>query len=332
MATKVGWVTNPDGTKGKTWNPITGCTKISPGCKNCYAERMARRLAGRFGYPEAPHHFDVTLHPDKLDVPLRWKKPRTVFVCSMGDLFHEDVPVDFVDNVFSTMEFLVKHTFMVLTKRPENMKKYVRFSYPFGLPKHIRLGVTAENQAAADERREAFKQCPAAVKFISYEPAIGPVDWTGWEFVNWIISGGETGPGATPSHPDWHRAARDFCRDSGMDYFFKSWGEWKQIQFDKRGRGDVLVSPRHGVIDRLLDPFPDAVGRDDFKRSVAMAPVGKKAAGRLLDGREWSEMPDLTRGDFCGRMRTDQMPSRRAKQRRKTVPSEWSEPGVVSLT
>lgn len=281
MPTKIEWTQ-------ETWNPVTGCTKVSEGCRNCYAERMARRLAGRYGYPEAPHHFDVTLHPDRLTRPLRWKKPRTVFVCSMSDLSHEGIDRQFRRYVFDIMVGCRQHTFQVLTKRPQNImpfwyhySRYVLTGTPDGLtytdrdspmdwPENTWLGVSIENQETADERREYLRQCPAAVKFVSYEPALSNVDWTGWEFVDQIISGGESGPGARPSHPDWHRATRDFCQEHSIAYFFKQWGRWLPAKEPSRGyfEGAHLWGDGWSAIE-----------------------VGKKAAGRLLDGREWNEMP-----------------------------------------
>lgn len=285
--TKIEWT-------DETWNPVTGCTKISPGCKNCYAERMARRLAGRYGYPEQPNHFKVTLHPDRLDQPLRWREPRMIFVNSMSDLFHEDVPFDFISKVMDVIERAPQHTFQVLTKRPAHIKQWAYWDNPqtIDLPDNLWLGVSVENQKTANERREAFRQVPAAVKFLSYEPALGPVDWIGWGFIDWLICGGESGPKARPMHPDWARAARDQCQAAGVPFFFKQWGEWKEIQFDKRGDGDILLSPTNGIVDRLPDPLD---GASDFINIAAMRRVGKKAAGRLLDGREWNEMPEVCR-------------------------------------
>lgn len=284
--TKIEWVQNRDGTQGKTWNPVTGCTPRSLGCAHCYAERMARRLAGRYGYPEYPHHFDVTLRPDRLDIPLRRRKPTVYFVCSMSDLFHEDVPIAFLHRVFNIFARSKQHIFQVLTKRPERMAIFTTIwtedvcflncmPNDWVLP-NVHLGVSVENQAAADARREYLRQCPAAVKFVSYEPALGPVDWTGWEFVSQIISGGESGPGARPSHPDWHRATRDFCQKHSIAYFFKQWGAWSpNSSFIETNTHRFLVSAFGllGIRDKL------------------MYRVGKKAAGRLLDGHEWNEMP-----------------------------------------
>ena len=172
-----------------TWNPVTGCTKVSLGCKNCYAERMSSRLAGRYGYPEAPHEFDVTLHHDRLGQPLRWKKPRRIFVCSMSDLFHDDVPFTFIVQVFDKMHIAPQHTYQVLTKRPRRMEAFIKAHeawYASPIPDNVYLGVSVENQAAANERREYLRQISAVVKIVSYEPALGPMDWTGWEFVDQI--------------------------------------------------------------------------------------------------------------------------------------------------
>jgi protein gp37 len=264
MPTKIEWVVNPDGTKGETWNPVTGCDKISPGCKNCYAERMARRLAGRHGYPEAPDHFKITWHSDRIERPLRWKKPRTVFVCSMGDLFHEHVPYWVVEKVSNVMLEAFQHTFLILTKRPVNMLRTLSScaSLPWGSRwplSNVGIGVTVEDQKTADERRESFKTVPAAMKFVSYEPALGPVDWSGWEFVDQITSGGETGHGARPSHPSWHRGTRDWCEENNKRYFFKGWGAWPL----------------------MLKPLP---GKDQKH---------KGDSGRLLDGREHNQHPRI---------------------------------------
>jgi protein gp37 len=168
----------------RTWSPVTGCSKISTGCTNCYAERMARRLAGRAGYPEAPNHFDVTTRPDRLDQPLRWKKPSKIFACSMSDLFHEDVPFEFIEDVFTVMVACNGlHTFQVLTKRPERMREfYASYQYlaseqfaknPYS---NIHIGVSVENQQAADERIPILLEIPAVVRFASVEPMLGPVD------------------------------------------------------------------------------------------------------------------------------------------------------------
>lgn len=273
--TKIEWA-------DKVWNPVTGCTKISEGCRNCYAERMAKRLAGRCGYPKE-NPFAVTLHPDRLEEPLHWKKPSRIFVCSMGDLFHEEVPLKFIAEVFNTMVAWrcpkhyrhdededgcfnedPGHTYLILTKRPKRMKRvmekelseYVGECWggntPLALefevgswpPDNLWLGVSVENQKTADERIPLLLQTPAVKRFVSYEPALGPIDFAPWiKQIDWLIMGGESGPGARPMHPDWARSTRDQCKAASVPFFFKQWG------------------------------------------------LGKKAAGCLLDGREWKETP-----------------------------------------
>ena len=232
MPTKIEWT-------DETWNPITGCKKVSDGCKNCYAERMAKRLAGRYGYP-ADDPFKPTLHEDKLDVPLKWKKPRRIFVCSMGDLFHEDVHRETILRVWKTMAESPQHTFQVLTKRPERMmyilEQWMHPALRLSLVDHtwplpnVWLGVTAENQETADQRIPILLNTPAAVRFVSCEPLLGPVDLhPGWLLpispttskLNQVIVGGESGPGARPMNPDWARSIRDQCKAAGVPFFMK---------------------------------------------------------------------------------------------------------------
>ena len=179
MATKIEWVKNRDGSQGLTWNPVTGCTKISPGCQNCYAERVSKRLRGRCGYP-ADEPFMVTLHPDRLEEPLRWRKPSMVFVCSMGDLFHEDVPRWIRFEVMDIILQAKQHIFLILTKRPANMKDFFEWYYTKAgrtteTIKNLWLGITAENQEMADLRIPILLQIPAAVRFVSVEPMLSPV-------------------------------------------------------------------------------------------------------------------------------------------------------------
>ncbi len=244
MSTKIEWT-------DETWNPVTGCSKVSPGCKNCYAERMAKRLAGRFGYPEKPHSFNVTLRPDRMDEPLHWRKPRMVFVCSMSDLFHPEVPDYYILRVFRIMgrPSTDKHIFQILTKRPERMRDWVNqyvvdeWSRPDPF-KNIWLGVTAENQEAADQRIPVLLSTPAAVRFVSVEPILGPIHFRmpnfsdsgygpGWlkagnaaggPSLDWVIAGGETGPSARAPNPEWVRDQRDQCVVAGVPFFFKGWG------------------------------------------------------------------------------------------------------------
>jgi len=274
----------------KSWNPITGCTKVSEGCKNCYAERMAKRLAGRYGYPK-DDPFRVTFHPDRLDQPLRWKKPSTIFVCSMGDLFHEDVNPKDIDRVFDVMAEAKQHQFILLTKRPQNIQEKlygITEEWPCRelgggdyLP-NVLLGVTVENQQAANERIPELFKIPAAGYWLSIEPLLGPVDIT--EYLGWcdpvppfgrydpalsgVVLGGESGPGARPMHPDWARGMRDQCADSGVPFMFKQWGAW-------------APAPNAGIIRYKEEVV--TVGDADMRR------LGAKRAGRLLDGREHNE-------------------------------------------
>ena len=344
----------------ETWNPMSGCTKISPGCTHCYAERMARRLAGRFGYPEAPHHFDVTLHPDRLDEPLRRKKPTRYLVCSMGDLFHEDMEYEWLDKVFAVMGCRQRHTYLVLTKRPQLMKKYLLAErgggrdtrdkideaswdeFGWGDPwsdsitelwplPNVWPGVTVENQ---DEtwRVDELVKIPAAKHWVSLEPMLGPVDLIagvpccvchgtgeglgdtdcpvcygdGYERrLDWVVLGGETGPGARPCNPGWVRKVRDDCVAAGVDFFFKGWGAWIPIGEeppDTDIQGDHGFLSMSGIVKGTRIEYVDGQGKlrdtnelSDFNLPndwALIARVGKKAAGRLLDGQTWDEMPE----------------------------------------
>ena len=206
-----------------TWNPVTGCTRIGPGCDNCYALRFAERWRG---IPEHPYEqgFDLRLWPERIDVPLKWRRPRMIFVNSMSDLFHKNVPADFIDSVFDTMERASHHTYQVLTKRSSLMRTYIRRRYgERTAPDHIWLGTSIEDRSRLN-RLNHLRQTPAMVRFVSFEPLlgdIGPVDLNG---IAWAIVGGESGPGARPMHPDWARALRDACRNQGVAFFFKQWG------------------------------------------------------------------------------------------------------------
>lgn len=306
MATGIEWC-------DETWNPVTGCSKISPACDNCYAERMSKRLAGRFGYPQ-DEPFRVTMHPEKLAQPLRWKKPRRIFVVSMGDLFHVDVPNNYIAAIFGVMAACPQHTFMVPTKRARGMKHWfdcvngseilepwricrnacvntipcgsslieelkqdiVDQQIMSGLDtwplQNVWLGVTAEDQQRANERIPVLLSIPAAKRFVSCEPLLGPIDLRGYlwcescgyskrdqeihwdhhlcspelKILDWVIAGGETGPKARPMHPNWVRWLRDQCIGSHTHFFFKKWS-------------------------------------------------GTQRNGRLLDDRTWNEMPDIER-------------------------------------
>jgi len=206
-----------------TWNPVTGCSKVSAGCKNCYAEAIADRF-----WAGSRKFTDVMCHEDRLMEPLKWKKPRRVFVNSMSDLFHEDVPDEFIDKIFAVMALADKHKFQILTKRPSRMQSYVvgLVSRP---PSNVWLGVSVEDQATADERIPLLIETPAAVRFVSYEPALGPVDFSkvpGQSRVvaripDWIIVGGESGANARPCKVEWIRKAVTQCAAAGVACFVK---------------------------------------------------------------------------------------------------------------
>jgi len=332
-----------------TWNPVTGCTRASEGCDNCYAVVMTKRLEamGQEKYAGlvnlGKNHFNgvVRTHEDALLLPLTWKKPRQIFVNSMSDLFHKDVPFEFIDKVFAVMALCPQHVFQVLTKRPDRMAEYLndrlqpgagetvgadrrsfisaecyrileeggecdpdkdanwteagshrRMGWAWPLP-NVWIGSSVEDQVAADERIPHLLKCPAAVRFLSCEPLLGPVDLaltrsdrvahvlkssssfpgfasTGKKesLIHWVICGGESGHKARPMHPDWARSLRDQCQAARVPFFFKQWGEFAP--------GDQ-IPPAHS-----LDPQ---------RPSGFTYRVGKKAAGRLLDGRTWDEVP-----------------------------------------
>lgn len=447
-----------------TWNVTAGCTRVSVGCRNCYAERMSQRLAamagkdlddmrnpGRKGHyvnvvkyaeckpgsvrepvPLPQWNNKVVCVEEALDDPLRWKKPRRVFVNSMSDLFHPDVPFDFIDRVFAVMAVTPQHTYQILTKRPERMAEYltrrpeddegwavgsgliqgiekvfedwdsgkddlineiplwdesegfmplVRLHERGGLKlplTNVWLGTSVEDQAAADARIPHLLRCPAAVRFLSCEPLLGPVDLTritqadpakpgedtveGWYLdalagdawddenrsltseyrdtygtarLNWVIVGGESGPNARPMHPSWARSLRDQCVSAGVAYFFKQWGEWKptngsngytQASPDKPCYGNavglaILRDGRHVLRDigpsqpnQIVDlqaskdlhaameasdklpPWPKGPEVHDWLGYQWMHRLGKKAAGRQLDGRTWDQMPQIGGG------------------------------------
>lgn len=336
-----------------TWNPIRGCSRVSEGCRNCYAERTAARFSGP-GQPyeglaimQEPGHFqsaprwtgDVRFIPELLDQPLRWKRPRKIFVNSMSDLFHEKVPIEWIAKIFNVMASATAdcgkkhkhveecwcgspHTYQILTKRPKRMLEIMRqlpeyFSENFSgdspcnlafegkhgwpLP-NVWLGVSVEDQKTADERIPLLLQTPAAVRWVSYEPALGPVDFrTGRGYitavhirgprVNWLVAGGESGPGARPVHPQWIRAARDQCQVAGVPFFFKQWGEWLNSS-----------QLRPAFTDAELDRISFKTVRrepEDNKPNAGLADlyfrVGKKRAGHLLDGVEWQEFPAVAK-------------------------------------
>ena len=206
-----------------TWNPVTGCTKITAGCDHCYAERFAERFRGVPGHPfEAG--FDLTLRPERLEQPLKWKRARMIFVNSMSDLFHKGVPKAFIDSVFDTMEAADWHTFQVLSKRSSRMRDYLLARYMGRqAPPHIWCGVSVEDARGA-ARIAHLRAAPAAVRFLSVEPLIGAVGPVALDGIHWVIAGGESGPGARILHIEWAREIRDQCNEQGIPFFFKQWG------------------------------------------------------------------------------------------------------------
>lgn len=334
-----------------TWNPVTGCTKVTPGCDNCYAETFAECWRGTAG-----HHFeggfDLTLRPNALTMPLRWRKPRKVFVNSMSDLFHKDVPDEYIAKVFAVMALTPQHTYQVLTKRHGRMRSLLNSSdfrtacetaqavlvnddatpmsryereqktsqwwSDFAKPlRNVWLGVSVEDQKRADLRIPALLDTASAVRFLSCEPLLGPIDligpdhenherdWDGADYIcldcstddqtvawriadktlpgiDWVIAGGESGPGARPMSPDWARSLRDQCTAADVPFLFKQWGAYQPTDWMVIGRpGD----PRNVLVG---DPIDDLGHRWEMRR------VGKKAAGRHLDGRTWDQFPSTT--------------------------------------
>jgi len=358
-----------------TWNPVTGCSAVSPGCTHCYAATMSRRLEGmgqeKYTGINGPHHFNGTikLHHDLLEIPIRRRKPTTYFVNSMSDLFHEGVSPEFILDVFSVMRYCHWHQFIVLTKRSKRMSEiltgpdvpdevndniYVEqmaedvlsargefdpnerrkgdirslgFTWPLA---NVCLGVSAENQEQFDARVPHLLATPAAVWMVSCEPLLGPINFAkvhpngftrddlrgtqgftsestirkhdGYPKLDWVIVGGESGPGARPMHPDWARSIRDQCVAAGVPFFFKQWGAWHPScdYYDDTQERENALDGKHIL---LTDDGYEWVVGDPTKRdqrhdgqppdgTYVMHHYGKKA-GRLLDGREWNERPKL---------------------------------------
>lgn len=203
-----------------TWNPTTGCSKVSPGCKNCYAELLANRLK-KMGNPKYKNAFRFTVHPDALDLPLKWAEPRKIFVNSMSDLFHESMPEYYLDMCFSVMKMADWHIYQILTKRPERMFAYTRKHGQ--VPAHVWLGTSVE-MGLYKRRIDVLRKVPAQIRFISFEPLVGPVGSVNLSGVSWAIVGGESGPNHRPIKPEWVREIRDQCKRQGVSFFFKQWG------------------------------------------------------------------------------------------------------------
>ncbi|MET7458305.1 phage Gp37/Gp68 family protein [Streptomyces sp. NPDC005574] len=332
--TKIEWT-------DRTWNPVTGCTKVSPGCDHCYAETVAHRFAGSKAFPNG---FDVTLHEDRVNQPYRWKKPARVFVNSMSDLFHQDVPDLVLNHVFDVMEANPQHTFQVLTKRHARMRNFVQqrealrreYAAKFDdcpteamrnspaakaararaatAPANIWLGVSVENQKWADIRIPALLETPAAVRFLSCEPLLGPIWFADYasqpcgcclgethgeacsdcadsgcdgghiQALHWVIAGGESGRGARAMHPNWACSLRDQCEQERVSFFFKQWGAFAPDSPEYE-RGTISFIDAG---DGCTCSKPDANAPQDAAR---MRRVGKQTAGRLLDGRTHDAIP-----------------------------------------
>lgn len=334
--TKIEWTDS-------TWNVITGCSVVSPGCTNCYAMRLAgtrlRNDPSREGLTVDSKagpvwNGKVRFNEKWLDQPLRWKRSRMIFVCAHGDLFHEAVTDEWLDKIFAVMALCPQHVFQVLTKRPERMRAYLAendmaariapvgarimersdetFSYlrwqAWPLP-NVWLGVSAEDQQRADERIPILLDAPAAIRWVSAEPLLGPIDFTKWlhdsdcdsapctcfapreVHVDWIVAGGESGPGARPMHPDWARAIRDQCKAAGVAFNFKQWGAHFPEPIVEIGpMGEVW----RATADGQRHWYFDECGKTDAPQE-RLARVGKGVAGRLLDGVEHNDFPVSSR-------------------------------------
>jgi protein gp37 len=337
-----------------TWNPITGCSILSPGCARCYAMKLAgtrlRNHPSRAGLTKDSKAGpvwtgEVRLNEQWLPQPLEWSRPRMIFVCAHGDLFHENVPDSWIDRVFATMASAPQHTFQVLTKRGDRMRRYIESAlgrviatqdrdrdWPGWPLPNVWLGVSAERQQEANERIPYLLATPAAVRFVSLEPLLGPIDlgalhpggaqtldalsglsvnpaFSGWSRLDWVIVGGESGDGARPMHPAWPRAIEQQCADAGVAFHFKQWGAWVPICATNEELTESLYHPapqrdpeaiRRCKVNQLVlhadgsqyrgaaDPGAYAAGSG----AMLMFEVGKKRAGRLLDGVEHNGMPE----------------------------------------
>lgn len=239
-----------------TWNPIRGCSKVSPGCKHCYAERFAERFRGVSGHP-FEQGFDLRLVPEKLAEPVRWSEPRMIFVNSMSDLFQENVPLDFISRVAATMQFANWHTYQVLTKRSKRMKDAL--SGPlmsFAAEKHIWWGVSVEDKKYGVPRIADLHATPAAVRFLSVEPLLEDIGRIPLQDISWVIVGGESGPGARPMKKEWVISIQEQCADAGVPFFFKQWGGVR-----KKAHGRSLNGRTYdGFPKRVMNPtLPTAV-------------------------------------------------------------------------
>jgi protein gp37 len=247
-----------------TWNPIRGCTKVSPGCKHCYAERFSERFRGVKGHP-FEQGFDLRLVPEKLAEPVRWSEPRMIFVNSMSDLFQDKVPIEFISRVAATMKLANWHTYQVLTKRSERMKEVL--SGPLrecAADKHIWWGVSVEDKKYGVPRIADLQVSPAAVRFLSIEPLLEDVGRIPLEGISWVIVGGESGPGARPMKEEWVVSIKEQCADAGIPFFFKQWGG-----VHKKARGRSLRGRTYdGFPKRVKNPILPATIRARHAREI----------------------------------------------------------------
>lgn len=269
--TKIEWATD-------TWNPVTGCDKVSAGCANCYAETFSERFRGIPGH-HFENGFDLQLRPEMLDAPRHWKKPREIFVCSMSDLFHEGIPDEYIFKVFMVMAEEVQHTYMVLTKRTKRMAEWCAKWMPNGIPGHIRMGTTVENQRMANERIPFLLQVKAAVRFLSVEPMLEKIDIvfphvkfagdTGTRpMVDWVICGGESGPKARSFNIEWARDLRDQCKAVGVPFFMKQLGRRPYREWHGEGPTQTFA----GRPVRVTDSFESFVMEDEKGGDMAEWP------------------------------------------------------------
>lgn len=228
-----------------TWNPVTGCTKVSPGCDHCYADRMAKRLQA-MGVHKYRNGFEVTLHPDVLEAPLRWTKPQIIFVNSMSDLFHEKVPFDYVAQIFDVMRRADQHIFQLLTKRS---KRLVRYASKLDWPENLWMGVTVEN-STYQFRIDDLRKIPAPTRFLSLEPLLGPLSNLDLHDIHWAIVGGESGPGARPMKREWVVDIRRQCKQQDVKFFFKQWGG-----VNKKALGRLLNGRTYDEMPELPSPL-----------------------------------------------------------------------------
>ncbi|SIJ20642.1 bacteriophage protein gp37 [Mycobacteroides abscessus subsp. abscessus] len=306
--TRIEWTRGEDGKPGTTWNPVTGCTEVSSGCDHCYAKTFAERWRGVPGH-YYEQGFDLQLRPEKLLQPRQLVRPRRIFVNSMSDLFHDAIPDSYIASVFATMAITERHTYQVLTKRHGRMRALLnnprfwvnvaeqadalapnedRPSFDRHLLPNVWIGVSAENAQWAKARGDALRGTPAAVRFFSCEPLLGPIEDLDLSGIGWVIVGGESGRGARPMHPDWVRGIRNQCEDNNIPFFFKQWGEWMS-NFPSSEPMDTPYDRyvHYDTGDLLTEEAATAHGG----RFTMVRRVGKHKTGRELDKEIWDQFP-----------------------------------------